>query len=53
MLVAKEVEMGHKKIIVIIIIILIIINDIYIALNLEALSALQLNTVFLTVEGLR
>ena len=34
-------------------IMIMIINDFYIALNLKALSALQINTVFLTVEGLR
>ena len=33
--------------------IIIIIRDSYIVLNLEALSALQINTVFLTVKGLR
>ena len=37
----------------IIIMMMMMMIDFYIALNLEALSALQLNTVVLTVEGLR
>ena len=39
-------------IMIIIVIIIIIINDFYTALNLEGVSALQINTVFLTVDGL-
>ena len=38
-------------IIIIIIKIIIIINDFYIGFNLEALSSIQINTVFINSQG--